>query len=775
MRFIAICAVILGLLEAALVPCALAVDARQIDAAIANGKKYLYTQFQEGNWERETSKYEDITTGQTALAVRALLEAGESYQEPRIAEAIAYIRKTPTTGVFSLGMRCQLWAMLPRTPENRQALAKDGSQLVNNVQRQGKHRGFYNYLISDKEKSNVRSSYYAAIGLWSADQAGYEVNNSYWQLVEKAWMDAQDPGGGWGFYGKASGNSAPTPGTTANGIATLFITHDFLHADEAITLRGNIKHPQIDRGINWLASNFGLIAKDTKFKFDFPYSTLYAIEQVGSASGLKYFKDIDWYDVGADRLLRNQHRDGWWAGDYKDAKVTGTAFALLFLTSGRAPVVMNKLQYDSAPNTEANWNQRPRDVANITRWVGKQTERTLNWQIVNLKAPLEDLHEAPILYLSGNQELKFDAAQTEKLRDYVEGGGMILGNADANSGTFSNSYKALGKSLFPDYEFRQIPPQHPIFTNQQYPAERWKKKPTVLSLSNGAREMMLLLPDTDVARAWQLRETSSKEELFQFAADLFQYSIDKREAHNKGERFGVAIDTRIKPSQTMTVARLKYPGIWNPEPGGWRRMATILNNRDRIGVKLATVDLSAEAIAAGTKLAHLTGIGKFKLSDDARGRLKKFVEGGGLLFVDAAGGNGEFAQAAEAELAAIFGADAVAKLKDPLPPTHAIYNVGGRKMEDVGYRTFARQIQPGELKGPRLRGIEFKGRLGVLFSAEDLSVGMVGHPVDGINGYDPKSATTIVRNLLLGVADGSLLKAAASSTSRPTTNTSTSR
>src|SRR4051812_2975770 len=93
-----------------------AADPREIDAAIATGKKYLYSRFENGNWERDPDKHEEMVTGQTALAVRALMSAGESYQEPRIAEAISYVRKTPTTGVFALGMRCQLWSKLPPTP-----------------------------------------------------------------------------------------------------------------------------------------------------------------------------------------------------------------------------------------------------------------------------------------------------------------------------------------------------------------------------------------------------------------------------------------------------------------------------------------------------------------------------------------------------------------------------------------------------------------------------------------------------------------------------------
>jgi hypothetical protein len=41
---------------------------------------------------------------------------------------------------------------------------------------------------------------------------------------------------------------------------------------------------------------------------------------------------------------------------------------------------------------------------------------------------------------------------------------------------------------------------------------------------------------------------------------------------------------------------------------------------------------------------------------------------------------------------------------------------------------------------PRLRGIEIGGRLAVIFSGEDLSAGLVGNPVDGINGYAPLAA-----------------------------------
>jgi hypothetical protein len=70
----------------------------------------------------------------------------------------------------------------------------------------------------------------------------------------------------------------------------------------------------------------------------------------------------------------------------------------------------------------------------------------------------------------------------------------------------------------------------------------------------------------------------------------------------------------------------------------------------------------------------------------------------------------------------------------------------------VDYRRFARRNLIGSLKAPHIRGIEVNGRTAIFFSREDLSAGMVGEQVDGIYGYDPASATALMRNLVLYAA-----------------------
>src|SRR5687768_9283246 len=199
-------------------------------------------------------------------------------------------------------------------------------------------------------------------------------------------------------------------------------------------------------------------------------------------------------------MVKAQQKNGSWG------EAVDTSFAILFLVRGRAPVMMNKLEYvvDTAGDKAKplTWNQRPRDVANIARWTGRQIEKDLNWQIVNLNVDVEELHDAPILYISGRDSLQFTAEQEAKLKQYVEQGGIILGNADCSSVKFTESFRKLGTKLF-GWEFRELPEDHPIYTSAQYRRVAWKMKPTLLGLSNGARELMLLFPTADPAKGWQ--------------------------------------------------------------------------------------------------------------------------------------------------------------------------------------------------------------------------------------------------------------------------------
>src|SRR5205085_3326633 len=129
--------------------------------------------------------------------------------------------------------------------------------------------------------------------------------------------------------------------------------------------------------------------------------------------------------------------------------------------------------------------------------------------------------------------------------------------------------------------------------------------------------------------------------------------------------------------------------------------------------------------------------------------LKKFTDSGGLLIVDACGGSGEFATAVESEMAALFGPADAQQLQTVLPPGDPVFSAGGARIDEFGYRQSAQKMLVGRTHAPQLRAIERNGKPVLYYSPQDLSVGMVGQSVEGIFGYDPKTATEVMRNILL--------------------------
>lgn len=728
----------------------------EVDSAVQKAVQFLKSKRQGGIWENPSATMWklDFTGGQTALATYALLAAGESAEDPEMQKAIAYLLKLETNCTYVAGLRSQVWLLLPDTAQHRAAIGRDVKFLQESMIQKGAHMGLYGYFYGQPgavpaggpledawwDRSN---SQYAVLGMWALEQAGGAVSPAYWRIVDDAWRRAQQPDSGW----KYNDDGPVSPNMSLAGLATLFITQDYLlRTQRWEPCKGGISNDAIDNGLLYVDKHASAVLSGNN---DWPYYGIYGVERVGVASGRKYFGTLDWYQAGADYLVHKQAADGSWG---EEKTIWDASFAILFLVRGRAPVMLNKLEWASKEQHERKdtfaWNERPRDAANLAKWMGRKIETFLNWQVVNLKVPVEELHDAPILYIGGSEELAFKPEEIDKLRQFIEQGGLILGNADCGKDAFGNSFKKLGNALFPKYEFRQLPKDHPIFKDQQYIARKWKSRPRLIGLSNGVREMMLLIPDADASRAWQM-ETANKTEMFELGDDIFLYSVDKKGLREKGDTYIVSADDST-PAKTVKIARLEAGDNWNPEPGGWPRLANILHNTRHIGLQIDTVK-PGQGKLGGFQIADLTGTTTISLNATARDEIKNFVDGGGTLVVDAAGGSPDFAASAEQELVQIFGPGAAKELAEPLPLDSPLYS-SGTKIGEVGYRDFARRTIVGSIKTPRLRAITIGNRLSVIFSREDLIAGLVGEPVDGIAGYTPKSATDLMINIILYAA-----------------------
>jgi hypothetical protein len=687
--------------------------------------------------------------GLTSMATYALLAAGESPQHPQVAKAIAYLDKAEVIGTYAMAMKLQIWNYIERpTPPQKDVLRRDATLLLSGVNPTGPSAGLYHYKTTPDGTYDCSCSNYGVLGMWAAAQQNLEVPTGYWELVDKAWRKVQEKDGGWAYEKGREGGS--TIAMTGAGVASLFITQDMIGEGKGGECKGNVEDKDLERGLKWLSEHYGTLGENMY--------AMYNMERVGTASGYKYFGTVDWYKTGAAHLIKTQKPDGSWEGGHGGA-LPGTVWGILFLVKGRAPVMMNKLEYAIDTHGDkgvTNWNQRPRDIANLARWTGKQLEKELNWQVVNLKVDIEDLHDAPILYMAGNQNLALTKDEKAKIKQYVEQGGMILGHADCNDSKFSTSFTKLGQELFPAYEFRELPTEHLIYT-AHFNGRNWANKPVLRGLSNGARELMVLMPTGDPARYWQIKNFSSGQTkpLAELAANIYLYALDKSTLKSKfkGQTYIVKRNEAVKAAKSIQVARLEYGGNWDPEPGGWRRFANLMHNTRGVDLNVTTVKLGEGKLNKEFTIAHLTGSNRFKLSDAQQKELKAYVEGGGTLVIDAAGGAVDFKESAESAMAALFGA-AAQKLSAPLAMDSAVYKAGGEGIARAAYRPYARRMLSGGMNAPRLRGIEVNGRTAVLYSPEDLTVGLVGMSVDGIYGYEPDYANKLMEAVVVYAMGG---------------------
>jgi hypothetical protein len=591
--------------------------------------------------------------------------------------------------------------------------------------------------VAQFSSKNSVACYFGVRGLQALEQDGSRVPPSFWLKAWNALRQSQLSNGNWPAppASRAVGDFR----ATAAGLLAMQITEQAFYVAPP---RSRIANPPRAKAEAWLDRD---LAKrlPSFWGFDHPCEAAWWTERVGDQLGRKYLGGKDWFAEVAHWLVQTQQPDGSWAEDLSE-----TAYALMFLSRGDAPVAMSKLTYAAGANAAA-WNERPGDVRGAVQEISRRIcEAFLNWQIVNIDSPLEDLLDAPILYISGSRALNFNVVQMVTLRDYVEHGGLILGNADGGSAEFSRSFQELGEKLFPNDHFRELPPDHLIW-NEMYRIGRHGKAPKVLGLSNGVRELMLLIPDADVARDWQEYRNKLKQQSYELAANLYVYAARERLAGMTKSEVRAQMTASVPlPRVGLTVGRIDVGANPDPEPYAWMRMTRVMAQEAQMPLTTRNVQLG-DGQLSHLDFAHLTGTTAFTLTAAQRGEIKAFVDRGGVLLIDAAGGSQAFNHSADAELAAIFGPEAK-QLDTPMDVNVLVCTLQGwQKIDRVRFRLRAREQLAGNLRHPRLRGLKANGRYCVIQSHEDLTAGMAGILSDGIIGYDVDSATAMVRNILL--------------------------
>ncbi|HSU68150.1 MAG TPA: DUF4159 domain-containing protein, partial [Tepidisphaeraceae bacterium] len=703
----------------------------QIGKAITRGIDHLMPQFDpKTHLLRSATERESINVGLDILCVYALMQCQQATNDPRlnphgefmigVIEAMKRLNLNDYHyETYARGLRATALALYNR-PEDREVLKQDAAALV-----KGSNAGGYTYVLN---KTNIllsanrfgrydnSNSQYGLLGVWSAAEAGFEVPDAYWAMVQQHWFHTQMVDGQWPYN---ENRQEGTHSMTCAGLASLFVTHDYLDLPKMGSDVGRDPFtPQLAKGLSWLERGANSV------ELNHGAYDLYGLERVGLASGFKFFGNHEWYrELAAKTIARESNRGGY-GGDVE------TAYSLLFLARGRHPILMNKVRFDGY------WANRPRDVANLARFVGYQLERQLNWQVVPLKRDWTDWMDSPILYISSHKTIKLSQADYGKIRQFVENGGMLFMQADGGAVEFNRFAHEASKTLFPQYEMTALPANHPLCS------VLYKIKPNanLHIVTNGSRILMLYAAD-DESKYWQMRDSKNKPFPFQLGTNMFVYAAGKRDLRNHLSSTYIP-PVHETPTATYKIARLSYPGNWNPEPEAWHRFSRWFHLNT--GYELNVVELPIKELKPDTApVAQLTGTAAYDLTADEAAAIKQYVQAGGVLLVDLCGGTGPFDKSVQSSLFFKSFADTPSHV---MSPSHPMLTASGNGMEDLS-KPLLRQYAI-DVLGSRggLPEEIASGKGHVIFTSLDLTTGLLGTSTWGILGYEPAYAQSLVKN-----------------------------
>ncbi|HWL10120.1 MAG TPA: DUF4159 domain-containing protein, partial [Planctomicrobium sp.] len=486
----AVCILLLAILFAGLSPVRAqaqidpeddALRERVLQAIAAGQKSLIVSQKRDGSWPNTHYMSNDI--GLTSLAVLALLNSGLPADSEPVRRAIGWLKRPESNPDRTYDLAMAIMALAASDDPTVKGKIARMAQQLEEYQQRGNGAGAWGYRNeSHWDNSNTQ---FAILGLKEAADVGVRIDRETWQRSQDHFLGNQQgplnlPNGApWGYVPGAGASGS----MTVAGIASLSITRTMLVDDSNVSADGQIdccrlkEEPAdaaIEAGLRWLTSHFRV--RSNPGSEHWPLYYLYGLERAGRFTGQRLFGNHDWYREGAEFLVTTQNvRDGTWQSRQEDA-VAGTSLALLFLSKGLSPVVINKLKYGPRnPQTDdiigRDWTRHVRDIANLVDYTSRQPgwPRLLTWQVVDLRTAaagegVSALLQSPIQFMSGTERPDaIEGRELELLRNYLVQGGFLFAVQNCNSSSFDDGFRELVRKLFDgQYELRKLPPTHDV-------------------------------------------------------------------------------------------------------------------------------------------------------------------------------------------------------------------------------------------------------------------------------------------------------------------------
>lgn len=726
--------------------------AEQTRKSIDRGVRFLkQQQGGNGNFERGgVGGFGATGGGQTCLALLAMLNAGVPATDQSIVDGLKIVRALQTRGTYVVGLQTMVLAEVGQ-PRDLLMIQRNVDWLLQPLRAGENFVGWsYGEINGGGDFSNTQ---YALLGLHAGKQAGAKIPPEAWAIIRHLYMRSQSNAGTWGYtVGDGSGRQT----MTLAGLCGLVISGMELAAGQQQLDRETgvakrcgeyAEDAKIRRTLDWLA-------KPGNFSYDLGqhrYYNIYGIERAGRLSGQRFMADRDWYREGCEYLIKAQQDDGSWSGGAFDGGTIGsTAFALLFLSKGRTPILISKLAWGGL-----EWNNKHHDLKHVVDFASRELfkKAPLGWQNYDCRraaqhrvtAEAAELLQAPILYMNGHESPKnrITGVQKEILKRYVSEGGFIFAEACCGSREFADGFRELMKEIF-DKDMVAVHAAHPLYHAwkpmgageiSRFPLER---------LDLGCKTVVVL--STNPMAGWweeDLYREGRGASAFQLAGNIIAYATNMELPKPKGFKIELAeekLDVRL-PRGYLKVGQVRHEGDWEPAPQAMRNLMLHLRAKAALDVDLKKEGVSiASKNVFGYKFLYMHGRRRFDYQEADPKNLRMNLKTGGLLLADACCGSRDFDESFRAMAQKLF---PESKL-EPIPETDELYSaeLNGAPIRLVKCRRPKENgsgLELAEVK-PSLEGIRQGKRWAVIYSKYDLGCALEKHPSADCIGHDHESA-----------------------------------
>ncbi len=742
------------------------ITAEQVREAIDGGVKYLLEQQNQnrGTWN-DLAPYPG---GVTALCTLALLNSGVEPSHPQIQKALTYLRTIEPTKTYSVSLQTMVFCAAE--PRRDQVLIQRNVSWLESIQ---VPNGSWSYPSGDGDNSNAQ---FAVLALHEAERVGAQVRPDTWQKAADYWAKCQNPDGAWGYrmdFNEGLGSM------TCAGIGATVICAERVRRADASVENGFVQccQPQeeddsLERAITWLDRNFSVRRNPGRRGAGqvWHYYYLYGLERVGRLTARRFIGEHDWYREGAEFLVRQQDPfSHHWQGQNtaEDSPHIATSMALLFLSKGRRPVLIAKLEH----GPDNDWNNHENDLANLTARVEKLWDIDLTWQVMNpISASVDDLLQSPVLFVSGSKAPELEGTET-KMRDYIDRGGFLFAEACCLDGSqFEQGFRAYLDKVFPEkeYRLRRAEPAHPIWRVEELVRPESPYIGRIWTVEYGCRTCVVF-SEVDLSCYWELTGRGQRPpfpdsienrltDANAIGVNVLAYATN-REPKGKEAAFVATIDPAEMLAAgsrgTIQIAKLQHGGGCNDAPGA---LVNLLRTAAQGDLKLQ-ISTNEYPITADDPnlprylMAFMHGRHDFRFTPNEQQALREYLTNGGTLFADSICASKEFAAAFEREIKAVLPDAQLARI----PVTDPMFTnaAGGFDIRRVKRRDpVAREKnEPLETRTrevePELLGMQIDGRWAVIFSPYDISCALEQHEAMECRGYTREDAARIGLNVLL--------------------------